>query len=715
MEILSEKVFEGRNIYSHKKVIRLDLELGEYSKILSKDIDGFNKRLISIFPELKVQGDVGNYERGFYIRLIEGTYLTHICEHILITLQNRLGINVSCVETRKVDIKKSYVVFEYEYKRVAISLAQVAIGIISDLINNIEININKKLRTSKEILKIELKGPSTKAIYNSAKAEGLPIIEIGNGIYQLGYGKRGRVFSDTIGSNTSAIADCICKDKCITKKILEMNSIPVVKCECVADNIKLLEIAHYKGYPVVLKPQFGSNGTGVVVNIKSDVELLKAYELISENTKDIIIEEFIEGRDYRVCVINYNVVAVSQRIPPYVIGDGSKTIKELIDDLNKDILRGVNCEKPLTKIKLSKELDIYLKKNKHDINEIIKNDTKVVLRENANLATGGFAEDVTDLISEENIRICERAAKALGLDMCGIDICTNNISKSLELYGGIIEVNAAPEIRMHECPTKGIARNVSREILKSMYKTGFDNIPIISVTGSDGDVIIARLIAYVISLMGYTVGLRTIEEVSIGASIISKRSAEYESIKSVLINKEVEFAVLESTKEEIIKNGLGYDLANVGVVASSLDGYIKGDYNTNELTGVESLVIESITEGGYAVINADDYYCEKMIKIARINNIKTILFSLDKENKYVLDNKRIGNPTVYLDDEFIAVHNRSKEYKICDYRYMPIMLEDECNKYNALAACSALIGINMDYAIISKGFLEFENCVKDDI
>ena len=578
-----------------------------------------------------------------------------------------------------------------------------------------KILMDEKFSTSKELLKIKLQGPSTRAIYNSAKAEGLPIIEIGNGIYQIGYGEKGRVFNDTIGSNTSAIAVEICRDKCITKKILEMNSIPVVKGECVDDNTKLLEIAHCKGYPVVLKPQFGSNGSGVVVNIKSDIELLKAYELISEKTKDIIIEEFIEGRDYRVCVVDYKVVAVSQRIRPYVIGDGIKTIKELIDDLNKDILRGMNCERPLTKIKLSKELDIYLKKNKHDINEIIKKDVKVILRENANLSTGGFAEDATDLISEENIRICERAAKALGLDICGIDICTNNISKSLELYGGIIEVNAAPEIRMHECPTKGLARNVSKEILKSMYKTGFDNIPLISLIGTSGKAITTRLISYVISLMGYTVGMRTMDEVSIGEDIISKSDTASKSIKSVLINKEVEFAILESSKAEIMKSGLEYDIADVGVINNNLDESKEEDYDSDKSVSMESLVIESVKKDGYAVINADDCQSKFMIEIARLHEVKTILFSVNKDNKYILENKRMGNPTVYLDDEFIAVHNRNKEYKICDYRYMPIMLEDECNKYNALAACSALVGINMDYAIISKGFLEFENRVKDDI
>ena len=714
MKIKNQRVFEGKSIYSHKKVIRMDVDLEGFHETPSKDIKNFNDNLLKAIPELKEHRCGIDEEQGFCIRLKEGTYLAHICEHIIIALQNRVGINVAYGKARVIKDDLYYIIFQYEYKNTALAIADLAIDLINSLILGKELDISERVKTIEKILVKEVIGPSTKAIYDSAKRLGMPVLELGEGVYQIGYGKKGRVFSATIGSNTSAMGVDICCDKFLTKKILEMNSLPVARGCKVSDTIELLKKAEEIGYPLVLKPQFGSKGAGVCVNIKNELELIKAFSNLLLKTEDIILEEFVEGRDYRVCVVDYKVVAVSHRTPPYIIGNGKDSIKDLILEINRDERRGEGHEKPLTKIKLDEELDNNLKKHKLDINSILKDGEKVYLRENANLSTGGFAEDCTHLISEENIKICERTAKALGMDICGIDISTNNIAKSLEEYGVIIEVNAAPGIRMHEVPSNGEKQNVADAILRTMYPTGISNIPVISVTGTNGKTTTTRLIAYVISLMGYTIGMTSTDGVVIGKEFIHRGDdTGAESAKSVLINKEVDYAVLETARGGIVKKGLAYEAADVGVITNISDDHlgIDGIDSVDELAFAKSLVIEAIKKDGYAVINGDDKYCMFMLERAKKYGAKTIIYSMDKENKFIQANMRLGRPVVYKDEEFIVVNNDGKEYKICDYRYMPLTMGGNLkhNIYNALAACGALVGIGMDYVIISKGFLNFKS------
>lgn len=713
MKIESQKIFGGKNIYSHKKVMKMVVDLEGLSDTPTKEIKGFNENLIKVVPELMEHRCGIDVEHGFYIRLQEGTYLAHVFEHTIIALQNRLGIEVSYGKAREIEGERYYIIFEYEYSRTALVVANIAIEFINSLINGESFNFNEKFKLAYEIFKNEMRGPSTDSIYNAAKKNNLPIIELGEGVYQIGYGKKKRLFSATIGHETNGIAIDIASDKLLTKNILEANSLPVAKGARVTNTIELLKEASDIGYPLVLKPQFGSKGAGVYVNINNEKELLRNFVELKNKTEDIIIEEFIDGRDYRVCVVDYRVVAVAHRTPPYIIGDGKKTIKELIDILNSDVRRGDGHEKPLTKIKLDAELDNYLKRKKLSINSIVELNEKVCLRENANISTGGFSEDCTDVISKENIEICERAAKAIGLDICGIDIATNNIEKSLNEYGVIIEVNAAPGIRMHEFPTIGEKRDVASSILKTMYKNGFENIPVISVTGTNGKTTTTRLISYVISLMGYTVGMTSTDGVKIGNQYIHKGDdTGTESAKSVLINGNVDYAVLETARGGIVRKGLAYEKADVGVLTNISDDHLglDGIETIKDLAMAKALVLEAIKEEGYAVINADDEYCEFMLERANKYNIKTIVFSFDKDNKFILKNKQDKNPVVYLDDDFIVVYNRGKEYKICNYKYMPITLEGNLkyNVYNALAACGALVGARIDYIMIAKGFLEFK-------
>ena len=711
MKIKNQKIFEGRNIYSHKKCIRLDVDLCGYSDIPSKDIKGFNEGLLKMLPELKTHRCGIDEEGGFVKRLKEGTYLSHICEHIIIAIQNKLGIDVSYGKSREIKGDFYYIIFQYEYKAVGIESARLSIDIINSLISGIKFDFDKRMKLLTEILNNEIIGPSTLAIKNAALRYNLPVFEIGDsGFYQIGYGKQGRMIEATIGANTSCISTDIASDKMLTKELLIQQNIPVADGAKIYNAISLLKEGERIGYPLVIKPRFGSKGNGVALNLKSDKELIKAYNYLKDIHNELMIERYVEGNDYRVCVVNYNVVAVSLRIPPFIIGDGKNNIKNLIRILNSDSKRGYDHEKPLTKIKIDDSLLKFLEKQNMNLLTIPERGKKIKLRENANLSTGGIAIDCTDKISEENKKICIRAAQTIGLDICGIDIKTTDIEKSLHENGVIMEINAAPGIRMHHYPTEGRVRDVGEAILKLQYNGVPHNIPVVSITGTNGKTTTTRLISHVLKSMGYTVGMTSTEGTYIdGECIQTGDNSGYYSAKTVLLNKNVEVAVLETARGGIIRNGLAYDLADVAVITNITEDHIgiDGIEDMNELSKVKALVGEAVKKDGYVIINADDEWSIKILD--RIKNEK-IFFSMNNENEIIKKAINEGKIAIYVKDNYLYANNNKREYKIIGIKNIPITLDGvlEFNIQNIMAACGALIGMRIDYCMIAKGFKTFK-------
>lgn len=711
MKIKNQKIFEGRNIYSHKKCIRLDVDLCGYSDIPSKDIEGFNEGLLKMLPELKTHRCGIDEEGGFVKRLKEGTYLSHICEHIIIAIQNKLGIDVSYGKSREIKGDFYYIIFQYEYKAVGIESARLSIDIINSLISGIKFDFDKRMKLLTEILNNEIIGPSTLAIKNAALRYNLPVFEIGDsGFYQIGYGKQGRMIEATIGANTSCISTDIASDKMLTKELLIQQNIPVADGAKIYNAISLLKEGERIGYPLVIKPRFGNKGNGVALNLKSDKELIKAYNYLKDIHNELMIEKYIEGNDYRVCVVNYNVIAVSLRIPPFIIGDGKNNIKNLIRILNSDSKRGYDHEKPLTKIKIDDSLLKFLEKQNINLLTIPEKGKKIKLRENANLSTGGIAIDCTDKISEENKKICIRAAQTIGLDICGIDIKTTDIEKSLYDNGVIMEINAAPGIRMHHYPTEGRVRDVGEAILKLQYNGVPHNIPVVSITGTNGKTTTTRLISHVLKSMGYIVGMTSTEGTYIdGECIQTGDNSGYYSAKTVLLNKNVEVAVLETARGGIIRNGLAYDLADVAVITNITEDHIgiDGIENMEELSKVKALVGEAVKKDGYVIINADDKWSIKILD--RIKNEK-IFFSMNNENELIKKAINEGKIAIYVKDNYLYANNNKREYKIIGIKNIPITLGGvlEFNIQNVMAACGALIGMGIDYCMIAKGFKTFK-------
>ncbi|WP_315116654.1 cyanophycin synthetase [uncultured Clostridium sp.] len=708
MKILNHKYYSGRNIYCHRPCIKMEIDLEGFKDVPSKDIDGFNEKLIQLLPILKEHRCGIDEEMGFVKRLYEGTYLAHICEHICISLQDMIGLKGGYGKAREIEGDIYFIIYEAEYEKTAIEIGKIAVIIINSLISNKEINIEEAIYKLREVLKLEQLGPSTVAIIREAKNRKIPYIRIGEGsIFQLGYGSTSRMVEATISAKTCGLAIDIACDKLLTKEVLYNQCLPVAEGSQVINPVQMLMEAGRIGYPVVLKPRFGNQGKGVFVNLRNERELMQAYNSILEDYKDIIIEKHVVGKDFRVCVVNYEVVAVSERVPPYVVGDGVTTIIGLIHKLNEDSRRGDDHEKPLTRVKINKELINYIWKNSYSLDSIPKKGEKVTLRENANLSTGGVAIDCTDIICEENIEICKRIAKTVGLDICGIDICCTDISKTID--GAIIEVNAAPGIRMHEHPYEGESRNVGGAIVDMLFKEIPKQIPVISITGTNGKTTTARLISYVLSLAGYRTGLTTTGGIYINNQCIDKGDTTgYDSAMTVLTNSEVEVAVLETARGGIIRKGLAYDLADVGIITNITSDHLGIDNidTLEELAFVKSLVVEAVKDDGYAILNANDH-----ISITLLNRIKgnVILFSKDENNSTLIEHMKNGGYGIYLSNDFIYVEKDKNISPIIKVKDIKITLDGklEYNIENAMAACAALISLGVDYSVIRKGLQSF--------
>ncbi|NFV14421.1 cyanophycin synthetase [Clostridium sporogenes] len=712
MKIENIRVFEGRNIYSHKKCIRMDVDLEGYSNTSSKEIDGFNETLLNYVPELKDHCCCVGRKGGFVERLYKGTYLSHICEHVIIALQNRIGIDVSYGKAREIEKEKYYIIYQYKYKNMAIECGKIAVDLINNLISGKKYNIKTKIKDLKYLLKSEELGPSTFSIIEEAKKRNIPITKIGEeSMFQLGYGIKGKIIEATICNSTSAVSVDIACDKLLSKNILMDQCIPVAEGYKVNNYIDLLFKAERIGYPVVLKPRFGNQGKGVIVNIKNQKELVNAYRIINNKFQNIMIEKYINGKDYRACVVDGKVVAVAQRIPPYIIGNGKSTIYELIKELNRDERRGDGHEKPLTKVKIDKELKNNINKVGYTLGHILPKGDKLELRHNANLSTGGVAVDCTDLICNETKEVCERVAKAIGIDICGIDICCGDISKPLNDNEGIMEVNAAPGIRMHQYPYKGESRNVAKAIVDMMFKEDNGNIPIISITGTNGKTTTTRLIAHTLSLSGKKVGMTTTGGIYVNNKCIDKGDTTgYYSARTVLTNKEVEVAVLELARGGLIKAGLPYDLADVGIITNVTEDHLGlGGINTLEDMGyVKALVGEAVKKDGYVVINADD---EASINIIDRMKSRIVLFTKNKNNPIISQYLNNENLVLYLDEDTIYLQKLNQNQAIINVNKVPITLRGKLtyNVENIMAAMAALIGLGLDINTIRQGLESFSN------
>ena len=671
MKVTSFRIFHGRNIYSHKKCVRLNLDLEGYSEIPSKEIYDFNESLVRILPELTKHRCRIDEDREFMKSISVGTYLAHMTERIIIALHNMIGVAVSYGTSREISRESYFVIYQYEYRNTAIEASNIAVDMVNSLINKQPFHLSLRVKRLKEILMNEQLGVCTLNICSEAKKRGIPILKIGDGsMFQLGYGKYSKVIKGTMDCNTSIIAVNILEDRLLTKQILSRLFLPVVRGVKVETKIDSILVAKDIGYPVVLKHQFAKEGKGVIANIKHEQQLSEAYEFLIKDCKDIIIEKYIGGKDYRVCIIYGDVVAVLEKIPPCIVGEViSSNISEK-DELN--------------------------------------------LKGSTNLSAEEVVIDCTDLICEENIEICKRAASAIGLDICEVGLRCENICKPLNESGAIIEIYATPSIRVHQNPSIESTSNVAAHIVDKLFEKKHKNIPLIAVTGTNGKTTTTRLISHILSIEGYAVGMTTTGGIYIdGKCIFEGDTTGPKSALAVLMNKNVEAAVLETARGGIIREGLAYDLADVAVITNITEDHIglDGVESIEDLAKVKALVGEAVKEDGYVVINGDD---NMSITIMHRLKCNLIIFSNSKDNEIMQANIKNGGYGIYVEKGNIVIQNSSNLETLIDIKNIGITINGilKYNIENAMAACGAAVAIGIGYDVIRKGLSSFY-CNKD--
>jgi cyanophycin synthetase len=710
IKITDVSVMSGKNIHSLKPVVKMTVDIGEYGDIPTKDIPRFNERLLALFPGLCKNYCSLGYEGGFLERLREGTYLAHVLEHTILEMQHMLGYDVRYGKTRTVTAPSLYyLAFEYQNEVCAQECAKTAVHIFNTLLSDGDIEIGGLLDYLRRVsLDWEL-GPSTEAIVEAAKRRGIPVTRIGGeSLVRLGYGRNSRLVESTLTDATACVCADISCNKELSKYLLREQRIPVPEGRAVYSEISALMAAGQLGLPVVIKPLDSNQGKGVSLNLSHCQEIRDAYNCAARYSSGVIVEQFVKGDDYRVLVVGDAVKAVSKRIPAFVTGDGVHTIRQLVELKNADPLRGDKHEKPLTKIRLDDTALRILDKAGLTPESVLEGGQTVYLRENGNISTGGTAMDCTELIHPENAELAVRAASAIGIDIAGIDIVTEDISKPiLETGGVVVEVNAAPGIRMHLFPSEGRPRAVGDDIVRFLFPTAASaDFPIVSVTGTNGKTTVARLIQHTLLLTGKTVGLTSTAGTFIGRKCISRGdNAGPASARALLANKSIDAAVLETARGGIIRGGLGYDLADVGVITNITGDHLglDGIETLSDLVFVKSLVAEAVKENGHVVLNAYDPSTPAILERTRA---RPILFGRDLKQ---FRTHRLDSVSVYLDKGWLRIRDGARVMNVMHVSEIPITLGGvlDCNIENALTAAGALYGLKVPPETIKAGFASF--------
>jgi cyanophycin synthetase len=637
--------------------MKLDLE--EMEERPTNKIKGFRERLEKMFPSLQTHHCSEGHAGGFFKRVDEGTWMGHVVEHIALEIQTLAGMDVGFGRTRSTAEPGVYnVVFTYMEEKVGIYAAKAAVRIAEALVEGVEYDLEADLQQMREIREDERLGPSTGSIVQEAQARGIPWIRLNrNSLVMLGYGKNQKRIQATITSQTSSIAVEIACDKEDTKNLLEAANIPVPRGRIIYDEEDLDAAIASIGYPLVLKPINGNHGRGATINIKTRPEAIEALAVAKKISRSVICEKFITGFDHRLLVIDYRFVAAAKRTPALVTGDGKSTIGQLIDEVNKDPRRGYGHEKVLTSIKVDDNTIQVLKEKGLTIDSVIPKSEVLFLKSTANISTGGTATDVTDLVHPHNVFMAERIARIVGLDVCGIDIMTDDISESLTESGGaILEVNAAPGFRMHLAPTDGLPRNVAEPVIDMLFPPGQPfRIPIVAVTGTNGKTTTTRLIAHTAKTVGNNVGFTTTDGIYIQNIMMQRGDCTGpQSAEFVLKDPTVDFAVLECARGGILRAGLGFHRCDIGIVTNvAADHLGLRDINTlDDMARVKSVVVESVRDEGTAILNADD---ELVANMARNLKCKIAYFSMDEKNPLIREHCDKGGLAAIAENGYITI------------------------------------------------------------
>ncbi len=715
LTIRQTSVYRGPNLWARLPVIHLVVDIGDLEDRPTNKIPGFYEHLTELLPSLYEHTCSVGRPGGFLQRLREGTWMGHVMEHVALELQNLAGAEVGRGKTRGTGERGVYnVVYQFQQEDVGRAAGDVALRLLNHLVYETEPDFDFVHELEEKVIRVAERlqyGPSTGAIVSEAERRGIPVLRLDpkRSLVQLGHGRHQKRIWATVTSATANIAVEVASNKELTNRLLHEIGIPVPRGVVVRTADDAVSAAARIGYPVVLKPLDGNHGRGVCINLADEAEVREFFPEAFNETRSgsVVVETFLVGKDYRILVVNSQVVAVAERVPAHVIGDGEHSIRDLIDITNSDARRGVGHEKILTRITADSQTVEVLERAGMTLDDVPAADLFVQLKLTGNMSTGGTSIDRTDDIHPDNIEIARQAAMVVGLDIAGIDFITPDISQSVrQVKGGIVEVNAGPGFRMHTHPTLGHPRHVGRAVVDMLFPSGSSSrIPIVAVTGTNGKTTTARIIAHIMKTTGQRVGLTTTDGIYIdGTQIMSGDTSGPTSAQMVLKNPSIDYAVLETARGGILRSGLGYDRCNIAVVTNVTSDHLglRGVNTLADLAKVKAVVPSSVLRDGASVLNADNQWTVDMTRTARG---EIIFFSMDEENAVVREHLRERGRAVVLRQtsggEMITIIEHRRETSLLLASQIPATFDGRLrvNIANAMAATAAAVAqdVQLEY------------------
>ncbi len=719
MKILDTRVYRGPNLYALRKVIRLKVDLGELEDYPTGKLPGFVDRLLELIPTLH-EHTCSYQEPGGFVRRMtedEGTWLGHVLEHVAIELQCLAGTPVAYGKTRSRDLPDGqyWVVYSFDEETVGLEAAQLSLRLIRHILpperaahDPSPFDFQSELEGLVRLAQRRAFGPSTASLVRAAEERDIPWIRLNErSLVQLGHGRYQHRIQATVTSQTRHIAVEIASDKRLTNQILHDLGLPVPRQHRVRTVEGAVEAAGELGcpqVPVVVKPLDGNHGRGVSINLTSEEQVRAAFDEAYERSSVVIVESFLEGNDYRILVVNGKVLAVSQRVPGHVVGDGVQTIGQLIEAVNTDPRRGVGHEKVLTRLEADPQAERLLEQAGLTLGSVLPEGEAFSLRSTGNLSTGGTAIDRTDVLHHDNRIMAERAVKAVGLDVGGVDFISPDISRSYkEVGGGIVEINAAPGFRMHVAPTEGTPRDVAGPVIDMLFpKDTPYRIPIAAITGTNGKTTTTRMVGHILKLSGRTVGMTTSDGVYIDGNLTVKgdMTGPWAS-HLVLRDPSVDAAVLETARGGIARAGLGWRKCAVGAVLNVASDHLGmgGINDLEELAEIKRVVVE--VAQNFCVLNADDPLVAPMHEHSRA---QPVYVTLRRDNELVRQHIRNRGRAIALEDglngRVIVLYEGEDAIPLLLARQIPATVEGHAlhniqNAMFAAAICHAL-GISLD-------------------
>jgi cyanophycin synthetase len=730
MRILDRSVYVGPSLYARFPVIRLELELGELEAWPTGRLGaGFVEALAEALPGLAEHGCSYREPGGFFRRMREGegTWLGHVLEHVAIELQNIAGEAVTFGKTRSAEAAGVYtVVYEYAQRDEGIAAGELGLRLLSSLLpaairpaDSVPPDWSWPEARDQFIRFAQRRalGPSTHSLVRAAEARGIPWLRLNEqSLVQLGHGKYQQRIQATVTGRTPHIAVELASDKEETNKILAGLGLPVPKQEMVQSETAAVRAARRIGFPVVTKPYNGNHGRGISIRLTTDEEVAHGFKVAREHSRSVIVETFLEGDDHRLLVVNGELVAATRRTPGHVVGDGERTITELIDVVNQDPRRGVGHEKVLTRLELDTQAQQMLERAQLTAQSVPARGQIVYLRSTANLSTGGTATDVTDVIHPDNREMAERAVRAVGLDVGGVDFLSKNITESYrKIGGGICEVNAAPGFRMHVAPSEGTPRDVAAPVIDMLFPPGTAaRVPIAAITGTNGKTTTARMLAHIAKMAGFTPGLTTTDGVYIdGQRTVAGDMTGPVSARMVLADPQIDIAVLETARGGLLRAGMGVNEVNVGAVINVQPDHLglKGIDTLEQLAEVKRIVVEVATD--CAVLNADDPLVMRMSGYTEAKHICYV--TMNPQHPLVREHIRAGARACALEagvnGQMITLYDRGGHIPLLWTHLIPATLEGRAihNVQNAMFAAAIAFSLGMKLDAIRQGLRTFDS------